>query len=141
MRSCCVQTVSPGYLARQRTSLSFYPTPKYVRDVLERDTPSHFSDADFVFDLAILRCFCPLRTEYESCHSLTSTLDDILHKYQHLTHMDQHMAWLSRVESVAISQVPEKRLFSLLDAGAQLELPDANALCESRTMQVLARTL
>jgi hypothetical protein len=95
-------TKSVGFL--HRTVFDFL-SDNNVHDSLEQHAPRHFSSENFVFDLARLRCLCLLRTENESCRALTRKLGDILGKYQHLTHMEQHVAWLSKVESVAISQM------------------------------------
>jgi hypothetical protein len=88
---------SIGFL--HRTVFDFLSDNK-LNETLNQNGPSHFSGEDFVFNLARLRCICLLRTIPESCYSLSIALDEILEKYEHLTHMDQHVAWLAEIESV-----------------------------------------
>lgn len=95
-------TKSVGYLHRTVFDFLF---DKKVHDPLEQNAPSHFSSKDFVFDLARLRCLCLLRTESDNCNSLGLALGDILYKHQHLIHLDEHANWLSKVESVTITQM------------------------------------
>lgn len=99
-------TESIGFL--HRTVFDFLSDNK-VHDSLERNAPSHFSNKDFVFDLARLRCVYLLRTQHASCIALASALGEILSVHEHLTHLDQHAAWFSKVESVSISQTRENR--------------------------------
>jgi hypothetical protein len=89
-----------------RTVFDFLSDNKWY-EVLSQNGPSHFSGEEFLFDLARLRCVCLLRTKHERCTSLTSAISEIIQTYEHLTHMDQYATWLSRIESLAISQMRE----------------------------------
>jgi hypothetical protein len=100
---------SVGFL--HRTVFDFLSETK-ADDALEQNAPSYFSSDEFVFNLAGLRCLCLLRTERDSCYSLTWELNDILETYHHLTHMEQHVAWLTKVESVAITQMRNNNHYS-----------------------------
>lgn len=80
---------------------------KQVYDVLKQNAPSHFASNDFTFNLAKLRCVCLLRGEHRDHVCLVEKLDEVLGKYQHLTHLDQHFTWLLKCESATVSHLRE----------------------------------
>lgn len=102
-------TESVGFL--HRTVFDFLSATRPYETLAQKE-PNHFSGKDFIFNLARLRCVCLLRTQHASCEALASALGEILSLYEHLTHLDQHATWLSKIESVSISQIRENRRLS-----------------------------
>lgn len=110
-----------------RTVYDFLTANK-ANDRLELDSPAHFSDGDFIFNLAKLRCICIIREDANDPNEKSSTLDRILRMYTNLTHLDATASWLLACESLTILKMQKS-----LGAGnySQLLLPmgSMSALC------------
>jgi hypothetical protein len=86
-------------------TVSDFLTDHQADAALEEEMPTHFSDKDFILDLAKLRCICILREVQTDLLAITSALDHILLKFQHLSHLDAHASWLLTCESLTILQM------------------------------------
>jgi hypothetical protein len=89
-----------------RTAFDFL-TDKKTHAALEEDVPGHFSDPDFISNLAKLRCMSIIRLDRTSCTEMLESLDRILRIYQRWSHLDAYAQWLLTCESLAISQLPD----------------------------------
>jgi hypothetical protein len=88
-----------------RTVFDFL-TDKKAYITLEKDVPAHFSDENFIFELAKLRCICILREARTDTYLGTlSVLDHILHVFQNVTHLDASASWLLTCESLTVLQM------------------------------------
>ena len=87
-----------------RTVFDFL-TDKKADVALEEDAPAHFSDENFLFNLAKLRCICILREARTEVEAITRTLDHILQVFQNVSHLDKNASWLLACESLTILQL------------------------------------
>jgi hypothetical protein len=87
-----------------RTVFDFL-TDKKADIALEEDAPAHFSDENFLFNLAKLRCICILREARTEVYAIISALNHILHVFQNVSHLDKNASWLLACESLTILQL------------------------------------
>jgi hypothetical protein len=70
-----------------RTAFDFL-TDKKTHAALEEDVPGHFSDPDFISNLAKLRCMFIIRLDRTSRTEMLESLHKILRIYQRWSHLD-----------------------------------------------------
>jgi hypothetical protein len=80
-------------------------TDKKADVTLDEDVPAHFSDENFIFELAKLRCICILREAPMKMYAMPGALDRILTSFGDVTHLDANASWLLTCESLMISQM------------------------------------
>ena len=90
-------------------TVSDFLTDKHTDASLEEEMPAHFSDGDFVLNLAKLRCVCILREPEANSRAVASALYRILLTFQHSSHLDAHASWLLTCESLTILQMQKVR--------------------------------
>jgi hypothetical protein len=86
-------------------TVSDFLTDKYTDASLEKEMPAHFSDGDFVLNLAKLRCVCILREPEANSHAVASAFDHILLTFQQSSHLDANASWLLTCGSLTILQM------------------------------------
>lgn len=97
----------PGVNFVHRTVFDFL-CEKDSRLDLEHNAPAHFSDADFLYELAKLRCICLLSCEPERCQDSLYVLEDALTQTHFRWESSQLMdfpAWFSACESLMLTQM------------------------------------
>lgn len=94
-----------------RTVFDFLNDGK-VNATLKENAPSHFSDEEFIINLAKLRCVCILRKDRTDHPIAESVLEEILRVYRDMIHLDMHASWLLTCESLTISQMQKQVEFS-----------------------------
>jgi hypothetical protein len=95
-----------------RTAFDFL-TDKKTHAALEENVPGHFSDPDFISNLAELRCMFIVRQDRIYRDDMLSSLDIILQFYQTWPHLDVYVPWLLTCESLTISQLQKHRADAL----------------------------
>jgi hypothetical protein len=80
-------------------------TDKKAEVTLDEDVPAHFSDENFIFELAKLRCMCILREAHAGIGAILDALDHILYLFQNVAHLDANASWLLTCESLTILQL------------------------------------
>jgi hypothetical protein len=91
-----------------RTAFDFL-TDQETHAALEENVPGHFSDPDFMSNLAKLRCMFIVRQDRTSRSQILEPLDKILEIYQRWSHLDTYRSWLLTCESLTISQLQKHR--------------------------------
>jgi hypothetical protein len=109
-----------------RTAFDFL-TDKKTHAALEENVPGHFSDPNFISNLAELRCMFIVRQDRIYRDDMLSSLDIILQNYQTSSHLDVYVPWLLTCESLTISQLQKHRADAL--RRPEYHLPGMPARC------------